>query len=108
PPGGMPATALTGRVLDDATGEGIPLATVALFAEGAFVTGTAADDAGAFSIERLRPATYEVRVSAVGFEPLVRPDVAVRPGAPTDLGALRLTAATLELGEAEVTAQREL
>src|SRR5690606_16212770 len=48
PPGGMPATALTGRVLDDATGEGIPLATVALFAEGAFVTGTAADDAGAF------------------------------------------------------------
>jgi len=111
PPGGMgggPATALTGRVLDDATGEGIPSATVALFTDGTFVTGTAADVDGLFSLERIPPATYEVRFSAVGYAEIRRPGVEVRPGAPTELGEIRLAVSTVELDETEVTARREL
>jgi outer membrane receptor protein involved in Fe transport len=107
PPQGPP-TGIAGRVLDGATGEGIPAATVAVYTDGAFVTGTAAGDDGSFVLSPLRPAAYEVRVSSVGYEPLTQADVAVRPGVVTPLGELRLTPATVQLGEAETTAEREL
>jgi len=109
-PGGGPAgppTGIAGRVLDEAAGGPIPSATVAVYTDGAFVTGTAAGADGAFTLSPLRPATYEVRISAVGYATHTRADVAVRPGAVTPLGDVLLAAATYELGEAETTAQRE-
>ena len=103
-----PPTGIAGRVLDGATGEGIPAATVAVYTDGAFVTGTAAGDDGSFVLSPLRPASYEVRVSSVGYETLTQADVAVRPGALTPMGDLRLVGTTVQLGEAETVAEREL
>ena len=108
PPGASgPPTGVAGRVLDDATGDPIPSATVAVYTDGAFVTGTAAGADGAFVLAPLRPATYEVRVSSVGYASVTREGVEVRPGVVTPLEEVRLSAATFELGETEVTAQRE-
>ncbi|HYE96301.1 MAG TPA: TonB-dependent receptor [Rubricoccaceae bacterium] len=110
-PGGPPqGGAIAGRVVDAATGAPIGFATVALYQapDTAFVTGTVTGDDGAFLIERLRPGTYEVRVSFVGYASRSIGDVAVRPGPPVALGDVRLEEAAAQLDETEVTAQREL
>ncbi len=102
PPGGT----LAGSVLD-ADG---PLvgATVALYAADAFVTGAAAGEGGAFRIEGVPAGTYRVRLSFVGYASTDREGVAVHAGQTTDLGAVALTASVGHLGEADVTAEREL
>jgi outer membrane receptor protein involved in Fe transport len=63
---------------------------------------------GVFRVEAVRPGTYQVRVSFIGYETLRRDGVVVRAGQETALGVVRLTPSTATLGEAEVTAQREL
>lgn len=113
-PPGLPAGVaallgqVTGTVVDDATGEPIPLATVALYQQGAFVTGAATTPDGAFEVASLRPGTYEVRISSVGYATVRREGVAVRPGAATALGVVRLVPETAVLDEAVVVGEREL
>jgi outer membrane receptor protein involved in Fe transport len=99
---------LLGRVVDGATGAPLPQATVALYdADAAFVTGTAAGPDGAFALA-ITPGTYRVRVSFVGYASVEREDVAVGAGALVDLGEVRLAEDAALVGEAEVTAEREL
>ena len=105
-PGGMGGAPLVGSVVDDASGETIVGANVAVYQRDAFLTGAATGLDGRFSIG-LRPGTYRVRVSFVGYEAVEREDVRVAAGAPTDLGEIRLAADAEFLGEAEVTAERE-
>lgn len=106
---GPPGGGLTGRVLDGASGEPLPLATVALYQlpDTTFVTGAAADSAGVFALAPLRPGDYHVRVSVVGYV-TARLDAEVRPGPPVDLGEVRLEASAELLGEVGVEAEREL
>jgi outer membrane receptor protein involved in Fe transport len=106
---GRPQSGVTGRVLDDASGEPLPLATVALYRlpDTTFVTGAAADTAGAFSVVPLRPGDYQVRVSVVGYA-TERLDVSVPPGSPTDLGEIRLAESAELLDGVAVEAEREL
>ena len=103
-----PGGRLLGRAVDGATSEPLPQSTIALYdAAGAFVTGTAADPEGAFALDA--PAgTYRVRISFVGYASLEVAGVAVAAGAPTDLGTIALAEDASLLGEAEVTAEREL
>ena len=101
---------LTARVVDAATGEGLPSATVALYtgADSTFVTGGAADAQGVVRIDPVRAGTYTARVSFVGYATVRRADLAVRAGATTDLGTVELTPDAAVLGEARVVADREL
>jgi len=114
PPGAIPPQMaammgqVTGTVTDAETGEPIPSATVALYRDGEFITGTAAGPNGAFEVGSLRPGTYEVRISSVGYETVRQAEVAVRPGAPLALGTVRLAPAVAQVGEAEVMGEREL
>jgi len=110
-PGGPPPSGtLTGLVLDDATGDPLIQATVALYtaADGAFFTGTTTGADGRFVLEGLRPGRFNVRISYVGYESAEQAGVEVRPNAATDLGTIRLAESTAVLGEAEVAAEREL
>src|SRR5690606_34844616 len=110
-PGGPPPSGtLTGLVLDDATGDPLVQATVALYtaADGAFFTGTTTGADGRFVLEGLRPGRFNVRISYVGYESAEQAGVEVRPNAATDLGTIRLAESTAVLGEAEVAAEREL
>lgn len=103
------AGGVVARVVDAATGEPLPQATVALYAgaDSAFVTGGAASVDGVVRIEAVPPGAYAARVSYIGYVTQRIGDVRVQAGAPTDLGEVRLAESTAALGEAEVSAQRE-
>ncbi len=111
PPGGAPpGGAVAGRVLDARTNSAIPLASVALYNAGgpdsSFVTGNVSGEDGAFAVGPIRPGAYRVRVSSVGYaSQTVAADV--RMGPPTALGEIRLEPSDVQLGETEVTAERE-
>jgi outer membrane receptor protein involved in Fe transport len=100
---------LTGRVLDAATGDPLPLATVALYQlpDTTFVTGGAADPEGRFDLSPLRPGDYDVRISVVGYTTEHRA-ASIRPGPPTDLGEIRLEESAEVLEGVSVEAERDL
>lgn len=98
---------VTGTVVDAETGDPLALATIALYQEGEFVTGAATNPAGAFEVGPLRPGTYEIRISSVGYGTHRTDDVRVGAGSPVEMGTVRLAAETAQLGEAEVVADRE-
>lgn len=107
---------LAGQVVSAAAGQPVPNASVTVRAAGtgagggrdtALVAGALARADGTFRIDGLRPGRYTVRVRALGFAPLVRPDVAVTAAEPrVDLGRLALTAVAAQLSSVGVQADR--
>ncbi len=97
---------LTGTVLDSLRREPVPYATVVLLpASGdVAITGVAADEAGRFSLTRLGPGAFRLRVSYVGYATQTRA-VTVSTG-PTAVPAFRLPVAGTALGEAVVIGTR--
>ena len=97
---------LTGTVLDSLKQAPVPYATVVLLpASGeAPITGVAADDNGKFTLTKLKPGAFRLRVSYVGYAPQTRA-VTVTAGA-TDAGSFRLLVAGTALAEAVVIGTR--
>ena len=93
---------LTGTVLDSLKREPVPYATVVLLpATGdAPITGVAADDAGKFSLVKLKPGAFRLRVSYVGYGTRTRA-VTVTTGA-TAVPPFQLPVAGTALAEAVV------
>jgi Ca-activated chloride channel homolog len=65
------AGVVSGIVLD-ATGAGVPGATVQLRSGARDERSAASDDRGEFRFEKLLPGQYEIRVAKTGFDPLAR------------------------------------
>jgi len=86
---------IDGRVVSEDTGEPIPGANVLI--EGT-TTGAAADMDGRFSILNVRPGTYTVRASAIGYQTVVMQEVRVSIDLTTDVKFV-LPETVLELGE---------
>ncbi|GAA3978811.1 TonB-dependent receptor domain-containing protein [Hymenobacter antarcticus] len=92
---------LTGTVLDSLKREPVPYATVVLLPpapDDKPITGVAADEAGKFSLTKLAPGPFRLRVSYVGYGTQTRA-VTITAGA-TDAGAFRLPVAGTALAEA--------
>ena len=106
---GSPQGSVTARILDAATGEGLPSATLALYSsrDSSFVTGGAADLDGNVSIDPVRPGTYTARASYIGYDSETLASFTVAAGTPVVLGEIRLAEGAALLDEAEVTAQRD-
>ena len=101
--------ALSGIVVDDATDEAIPSASVAVWrtADSSLATGTITGAEGEFEIEGLRPAAYYVKISFVGFVTETI-DVTFGPANMTaDLGKVRLVSDTEQLDEVLVEEERD-
>jgi outer membrane receptor protein involved in Fe transport len=109
---GAPAPAtgrLTGTITDGATGQPIAYASVAvLSAAGSPVGGVVCGGDGQFVLAGMLPGPYTVRVSALGYQELVRPGVEVPAGGAVALGSLPLLAAAQKLGEVVVTGRPPL
>ena len=105
----MPALAqskITGTIVEEANGKGIPFVNVGLFrqVDSVFVSGAASDDKGKF--ELLAPnGDYRLQVSAIGFQTFEQ-DLTVKGN--QDLGQLKLSEGSTKLSEVVVAEKRPL
>jgi hypothetical protein len=95
---------LEGYVKDKATGEPIVGANVLVLGTQ---YGASTNETGYYQIPNLRAGVYDVRMSAVGYQPMVHRGVTIVPDIRTKLSA-QLQASAVELNEVEVIAERPL
>ncbi|WP_165020969.1 outer membrane beta-barrel protein [Dysgonomonas sp. ZJ279] len=100
---GQATTNITGAVFDDATREGIELAGIRVLAQkdSTYVTGTATDSEGKFSVA-VKPARYILQVSFLGYNDQY---INVNTREKTSVGNIYLKENSIMLSEAVVTAK---
>ncbi|MEO6486651.1 MAG: TonB-dependent receptor, partial [Thermoanaerobaculia bacterium] len=75
--------------------------------DSSLVAGAIAGDDGAFRIQGLRPGTYYLRITQLGFSPRTTPDFSVTPEKPsTTISGIQLPRVAIELSTVEVEAER--
>lgn len=100
---------VTGEVVEEDTREALPSATVAIYSaeDSSLVTGAITDADGRFSLENIRPGSYRLRVSFVGYQPVERADLQITPRSGTvEVGTLAMAPSEAALGEVEVRGER--
>jgi outer membrane receptor protein involved in Fe transport len=109
PPAAGPGQ-IRGSVVDAESSAPVAAASVAVWsrADSALVAGALARPDGSFRIEGLRPGTYYLRVSMMGYAVRTSPDVTVTAAAPTvNAGAIRLASTGVALQGVTATGQRQ-
>ena len=97
---------ISGTIVEEANGKGIPFVNVGLFrqADSVFVSGAASDDKGHF--ELLAPnGDYRLTVSAIGFQTF---EQMLSIAGNQDLGKLQLKEGSTRLSEVTITEKRPL
>ena len=97
---------ITGTIVEEANGKGIPFVNVGLFrqADSVFVSGAASDDKGKF--ELLAPnGDYRLTVSAIGFQTY---EQELTVNGKQDLGQLKLKEGSTKLSEVTITEKRPM
>ena len=103
---GMAQSKVTGTIVEEANGKGIPFVNVGLFrqADSVFVSGAASDDKGQF--ELVAPnGDYRLQVSAIGFQTFEQV-LAVK--GKHNIGQLRLKEGSTKLSEVTIIEKRPL
>jgi len=99
--------AVSGTVVDSASGTRLVRATVRLLGPGALTGRGAIGGAdGNFTIRGVPPGTYTLLVTYSGYAPLERPNVVVRAETTTQVGELALHPSFVQQGEIVVSASR--
>ena len=101
---------ISGSVLDSVTVKPVDFATAALYsvATNKPVDGAAADEKGAFNIEKVAPGDYKIIVSFIGYNDKIINNIKVEKGKDVKLGVIRLGSSNKVLTEVTVTAQKAL
>jgi outer membrane receptor for ferrienterochelin and colicins len=94
--------AITGRVVDARSGEGLP--GVNVLVQGT-LRGAATDTTGKFSIAGVRPGKYNLSFALVGYKREVRSGVTINDGAVTEM-TVQLTAVAISTEPIVVTASK--
>lgn len=108
-PGAGPGE-IRGTVVDAASGQPIGAASVSVFSrpDSVLVAGAIARADGSFRIEGLRPGTYSLRVSMLGYRPQGGNVVTVEAAQPrANAGAVRLARSAVALAGVTATAERQ-
>ena len=95
---------LSGTIRDRTTQQLLPGVTVVL--EGT-ILGTATDEEGRFRLVEIPTGSYNVRVSFIGYEPLLRANTVITSGN-ANIVRLELAPAAQSLGEVTVVANRAI
>ncbi|MCE6989636.1 TonB-dependent receptor domain-containing protein [Dyadobacter sp. CY323] len=88
----------------------IPFANVLLLnqPDSSLAKGSVTDESGAFRIDRVRPGTYFLQFSAVGYKTTDLPAFSVIPEAATEIGEQIIEEDIQQMGELVVKAQKPL
>src|SRR3954470_5647288 len=75
--------------------------------DGKLVAGGYGAEDGSFRIQGLRPGTYYLRVSGIGFTPLNTPEFTIDPAAPTaNVGSIKLARVSVTLQSVQITGEK--
>ena len=91
---------ITGEIVNLQTGE--PLVGVSVAVIGTTI-GSATNEDGSFIIQNVPVGTFSIRVSAVGFTPIIKTDIVVAPGKPAQV-FFQMTERVVDVDEVTVTA----
>ncbi|MCD6333174.1 MAG: carboxypeptidase-like regulatory domain-containing protein [Bacteroidales bacterium] len=94
-----------GRVIDKATGQPIPFATVVILSGETQLVGTAADFEGNYTLKPIPPGKWTLQAHSVGYKTLSLNGYVVKVDK-IDLLDLELTAATQQIEEVQVVAYK--
>lgn len=96
---------ITGKVIDNDTGQPLEYATVSFFSkqENRIITGGITDIDGNFSIP-IQPGTYDVRFEFISFKTVTIPNKAITGS--ENLGTISLALDMESLGEVQIIAER--
>jgi len=70
---------LSGKVIDEQTGEGVPFATVVILEDGVQKGGASTDFDGNYTIKPINPGEYTVKMSYVGYQTKIIEGVLIQP-----------------------------
>ena len=106
-PGSQLQFEIRGKVVEGETGAPIPRASVALRIKGqtTIITGAIAGPDGSFRLVGLRPGTFTLRSTYIGFAPQVQ-DMTLTPAQPVLVGTIKLKRAAVELNAVNVQEDR--
>jgi outer membrane receptor protein involved in Fe transport len=95
-------------VVDGESGTPIPSASIAIWADSVLVAGALARPDGSFRIQGLRPGTYTIKVTMMGYETRTSARVSITPAAArVSTGPIRLSRGALALQGITATAERQ-
>lgn len=101
---------ITGILVDSATRQPLPFATVALLSEtGTILTGQTTTESGLFTFTKLSLGTYGLQISYVGYLPRTLSSLTLTASQPIqNLGTIPLCSESRQLNEVRVTGQKAL
>ncbi|MCX6213676.1 TonB-dependent receptor [Spirosoma sp.] len=101
---------IIGTLLDSATRQLVPFATVALLSEnGTILTGQTTTEAGHFTFAGLAIGTYGIQITYVGYQPRTLRGLLLTASQPSRaLGGLLLRSESRQLNEVRVSTQKAL
>lgn len=100
---------VSGQVVVSGTATPIPHASVTIRnrATGSLAAGALVAENGSFRVQGLRPGTYYLRATSIGFSPKNTADFTITAGAPSiAIGTLGLAQVAVELQSVAVTTER--
>jgi outer membrane receptor protein involved in Fe transport len=100
---------LSGKINDAKTKQSLPYINVQVktFADDKFVTGTVTNSEGLFSIDNLNPGTYNITITALGFNPLKQKIFIGSASNFIELSTIELSENTQQLNEVVVVAKQD-
>ncbi len=103
-----PAAEVRGKILEMKSEQPIARASVSIRVKGAttIIAGAIAGQDGSFRVQGLRPGIYSLRVTFIGFAPVLK-EVTLTPAAPVvDIGAVKLSQVAVALSAVAVEEER--
>lgn len=107
--GGAPPFKIKGKVQDEETKLPLEYCTVSLIkaADGSLESGTITDSKGLFSLEDLKPGTYHLDISYIGFQTKRIENIKLnKDQLIADLGIIQISSDAKKIQEVEVSAMR--
>lgn len=99
---------VSGTVVETQSGTPIPRASVSVRRkrDSVLVAGAIASDKGAFRIQGLRPGTYILRITTIGFKPSLQEFVIADASTKVAIGPVKLTQVAVNLQSVQVATDR--